>query len=94
MNFELLSFHIGEALEQLISLNDEVSKGLSTEQSLQVELRHVYHHLNFAWGSRNCVKYEDADDHFYEFRRFAAVFQEDLGAEAAGGRGEVVVEIY
>ena len=92
MNFDLLSFHVGEALEQLTSLRDEVSKGLSTEQSLHYDLQHVYHHLNFAWASRNCVKYEDADEHFDAFRRFAAIFQEELGAEAAGGRGEVLVE--
>ena len=98
MNLDLLSFHIGEALEQLVTLQKHIAEGKDSDgfdfdqDSLQIQLTHAYHHLNTAWASRDCVDDDDDLGRFDEFRRFAAVFQEALGAEAAGGRGEVVVD--
>jgi hypothetical protein len=92
MNEELIVSHVTQCAEALEDIKQAFVDKESDEDLLFALFQHAYHHLNFAWNSRNCELYEDADKHYQEFERFPAVFQELLGADAAGGRGVVIGE--
>ena len=58
MNYEMMKAHLREAhgaLANLIAGVDGMSEG-----RFKVELRHIYHHLNWAWNTRNQT-WEEAD---------------------------------
>jgi len=92
MNEELILFHVNECAEALNDIKQAFADNECEENSLEALFYHAYHHINFAWNSRKCASWEESDKRYNELERFPAVFQEQLGSEPAGGRGEVVVE--
>ena len=51
-NRALIRSNIAEAIEQLQKIEVQASNGTLSEEALQVQLLHAYHHLNFAWNVR------------------------------------------
>jgi hypothetical protein len=47
-----ISFNLGEAAEELLSLLEKAKNETLEEEQLQVGLLHAYHHLNLAWNTR------------------------------------------
>jgi len=74
MNPSVVLFHLREAAEQLKETIQELES--STDygmEEFQVDIGHLYHHLNTAWNGRNQTdeqhqKCTDAD--FAQFRKF------------------------
>jgi hypothetical protein len=74
MNQSIVLFHLREAAEQL----NKTIQGLETDKSygfgnFQVEIAHLYHHLNTAWNGRDQTDAEFAqctDESFKRFRQF------------------------
>jgi hypothetical protein len=74
MNRNVVLFHLHEAAEQL---NETIQKlegsaDYATEE-FQVDMGHLYHHLNTAWNGRDQTDDEFAkctDDSFKRFRQF------------------------
>ena len=85
LNFELLEFHVNEAMQELETLIDSVRQAKDsarcedkcsnllhwplTEGALAVSLEHAYHHLNFAWNGR-FKTVEEADAQFDRNEKF------------------------
>jgi hypothetical protein len=85
LNYELLEFHIREAVGELDSLLSRIqfmlgrldkagtsqvdAWGNLNEAGLEVSLAHAYHHMNFAWNVRNKTT-KDADTHFDRDEKF------------------------
>ena len=53
MNFKIISPNIQEALEALESIRDKLNSKSISETEFQIQLQHVYHHLNVAWNIRH-----------------------------------------
>ena len=54
MNKRLVAFHLAEAVEQLQSMLDEISRDNEYGYGeFLVEMQHVYYHLNTAWNARD-----------------------------------------
>ncbi len=53
MNLKVVSSNIQEALEELEKIRDKINSKTINEVEFQVQLQHVYHHLNFAWNVRH-----------------------------------------
>jgi hypothetical protein len=76
MNRDVVLFHLREAAEQL----KETIQALEScddygVEEFQVEMGHLYHHLNTAWNGRNQTDEQHAkctNDDFNRFRRFPA----------------------
>ena len=74
MNRGVVLFHLREAAEQL----DETIRSLSSEQDYgieeyQVEMSHLYHHLNTAWNGRDQTDEQHqkcTEEDFAQFRKF------------------------
>ena len=89
LNYDLLLFHVREALQELESLllhirdmlgeslrKDErelLYRGELSEAGLQASLEHAYHHLNFAWNVRY-TDTENADRNFDRDEKFPRAF--------------------
>jgi hypothetical protein len=74
MNRDVVLFHLREAAEQLNETiqNLEHSADEGAEE-LQVDMGHIYHHLNTAWNGRHQTDAQHAkctDEDFERFRRF------------------------
>lgn len=53
LNWEIIGYNLAEAREQLEELERSIrDKDFPDEISLQIQLEHAYHHLNFAWNIR------------------------------------------
>jgi hypothetical protein len=53
-NRQISADNLTEAIEQLNqTLNDLNSNEDYSEVELRIDLEHAYHHLNFAWNTRN-----------------------------------------
>jgi len=72
MNNRVILFHLEEAAEQLKA----TIEGLKTNQNFekeayQIEMSHLYHHLNTAWNGRDCTDQEHlAGANFDKWRKF------------------------
>ena len=74
MNRGVVLFHLQEAAEQL----NETIRSLSSDQeygdeAFQIEMGHLYHHLNTAWNGRDQTDEQHqkgSDEDFARFRRF------------------------
>lgn len=78
MNTDYILFNLREALEELSRTISEIENGERAavdEAYLRDALAHVYHHINFAWNSRNAeqARIDQLDDlDFREWRQFPA----------------------
>ena len=76
MNRNVVLFHLREAAEQLNeTIRDLEGNPDYGKEEFQVELGHVYHHLNTAWNGRDQTdaQFEKCtDEDFDRFRRFPA----------------------
>jgi len=74
MNRSAVLFHLREATEQLReTIQSLESNGEYCNAQFQVDVSHVYHHINTAWNGRNQTDAQHAkctDDEFHGFRRF------------------------
>jgi hypothetical protein len=74
MNRNVVLFHLREAAYQLKNTIQELeSKPDYGREEFQVEVGHVYHHLNTAWDGRDQTdaQFEKCtDEDFERFRRF------------------------
>lgn len=62
MNKDWIAFHLREALEQLQDSIDRLDRQQNySETDFQIEISHVYHHINTAWNSRNASPDEVRD---------------------------------
>lgn len=74
MNRNVVLFHLREAVEQL----NETIRNLSSDQDyvaeeFEVEMGHVYHHLNTAWNGRTQTDEQFrqcTNEDFARFRKF------------------------
>jgi len=72
LNLELIFSNIQEAKDELEKLGKEIKADSEFDESqLGLSLAHAYHHINFAWNTRNqtddeCKKLKDDD-----FKRFS-----------------------
>jgi hypothetical protein len=74
MNRNVIVFHLQEAAEQL----NETIRNLSSNQQygaeeFEVEMGHLYHHLNTAWNGRERTNEQFnkcTDEDFARFRKF------------------------
>jgi hypothetical protein len=54
MNWRTVALEIAEAREQLQKIEQDIASGNPpNEERLKIDLRHAYHHLNFAWNARH-----------------------------------------
>ena len=74
MNRSVVLFHLREASEQLNETIQELESNRDYgAEGFQVEMSHLYHHLNTAWNGRDQTDAQHAkctDDDFKRFRRF------------------------
>ncbi len=74
MNRRVVLFHLREAAEELNRTVEELARSTRyTEESLEVAMGHLYHHLNTAWNGRNQTDKQDfecTNRDFNRFRRF------------------------
>ena len=72
MNKRAILFHLAEAAEQLTkTINSIKTAPEYAFEEYQVEMSHLYHHLNTAWNGRDCTDEEDrAATKFDEWRKF------------------------
>ena len=54
LTWENIAYNLEDALEELQKLNDRLlSNNLPDDVEFQIAMQHIYHHLNFAWNTRN-----------------------------------------
>ena len=74
MNRAVVLFHLREAAEQLSETIQKLeSNGDYDAEQFQVEMGHLYHHLNTAWNGRDQTDAQHSkctDEDFKRFRRF------------------------
>ena len=76
MNRSWVRFHLEEAHEELTSILSHIKLDEEySEADFRVAMEHLYHHVNFAWNTRNAsnteVEAEDTDmSYFYSGRKF------------------------
>jgi hypothetical protein len=74
MNRSVALFHLREASEQLNqTIQNLESRGAYGIEEFQVEMGHLYHHLNTAWNGRDQTDAQHAkctDEDFKRFRQF------------------------
>ena len=74
MNRSVVLFHLREAAEQLNeTIQSLASGGEYGAEEFQVEMGHLYHHLNRAWNGRDQTDEQFqkcTDEDFARFRRF------------------------
>ena len=64
-------FHLREAAEQLNAIVKDMERNRRyPEESLEVTMGHLYHHLNTAWNGRNQTDKQHRDCSDYDFKRF------------------------
>jgi hypothetical protein len=77
LNWQIILSNIKEAREELEQL-EKTSESEEPEQiELEISLRHAYHHLNFAWNTKNIPSENYAnltDSEFREWGRFPQGF--------------------
>jgi hypothetical protein len=74
MNRSVVLFHLREAAEQLNNTMQNLTsdQGYGAEE-FQIEMGHLYHHLNTAWNGRDQTDEQHrkcTDEDFARFRRF------------------------
>ena len=74
MNRSLIQFHLEEALEELVETLDAIkNERIYSDSDFRTGMEHLYHHLNFAWNTRNLSSQyvnDHTDETFYELRKF------------------------
>lgn len=74
MNKGNVLFHLGEALEAMQKLIQEIESNSNYESgNYLVDMTHLYHHLNNAWNAQNISSHEAenlTDEDFYKWRQF------------------------
>ena len=74
MNRAVVLFHLREAVEQLKeTIQNLENSGDYGKEEFQVDMGHLYHHLNTAWNGRDQTDAQHAqctDEDFKRFRRF------------------------
>ena len=74
MNKEHALFQLKEAQEAIAQTIAAMEKELDYEEAdLEVDIGHIYHHINTAWNARNestSKTTECADDDFARWRQF------------------------
>ena len=74
MNRAVVLFHLREAAEQVMeTIQNLESSGDYGPKEFQVDMGHLYHHLNTAWNGQDQTDAQHAkctDEDFKRFRRF------------------------
>ncbi len=73
MNTTNSLFHLKEALEQLQETITALETGSLEEISFQIEIEHLYHHINTAWNSRDSTEQETNEcnkENFSKWQKF------------------------
>jgi len=75
MNKVWIQFHLREALEALIDTIAKIEADPDyDETNFEVEMAHLYNHVNTAWNSRNadaqCLGKPSSAEAFYRWRAF------------------------
>jgi len=73
MNKRHTEFHLKEALEQLQETISSIENAEFDETDLQLDMEHLYHHLNTAWNARNASEKETdecSESNFEKWRQF------------------------
>ena len=74
MNKENVLFHLGEALESLQDMIQEINSDPEYEYgNYLVDMMHLYHHINTAWNAQNISSHEAehfTEEDFYKWRQF------------------------
>ena len=80
MNYKIILSNLREAREELYKLESKInSSDKPDEVEFELSLRHVYHHLNFAWNIRNMEteKYKNlTNSDFHEWGKFPNGFDD------------------
>ncbi len=77
LNWQIILSNVKEARKELEELEKTIESGESEQIELEISLRHAYHHLNFAWNTKNIPseKYANlTDSEFKEWGRFPQDF--------------------
>ena len=53
MNIPHIGFHLDEAEEQLRAILKNLQNAEYSEAEFRVHMQHLYHHINYAWNTRN-----------------------------------------
>ena len=73
MNKRYTEFQLKEALEQLQQIISSINNDDFDDINLQLDMEHLYHHLNTAWNAINATD-EDTDEcsqtNFEKWRQF------------------------
>jgi len=73
MNKRYTEFQLKEALEQLQQTLSSINGDDFDDINLQLDMEHLYHHLNTAWNARNATD-KDTDEcsqaNFEKWRQF------------------------
>ena len=71
MNRNIILFHLREATEQLNETIQKLERAEEyTVEEFQVEIGHLYHHLNTAWNGRNQTEEQYQKCTSQDFERF------------------------
>ena len=73
MNIRHTKHHLSEAMEQLQETLDAINSSEFSESQLQIDLEHLYHHLNTAWNARNASEEETkecSDENYNKWGEF------------------------
>ena len=73
VNHGAVIFHLREAAEELNRIIREMECDPAySEESLEVNMGHMYHHLNTAWNGRHqtAAQFRNCDKDFERFRKF------------------------
>jgi len=73
MNKHHIQFQLSEAMEQLQETLSSFKNKEISEVQLQLDMEHLYHHLNTAWNARNATVQETnecSENNFAKWRTF------------------------
>jgi hypothetical protein len=74
MNKEYVLYNLKEALEQLTNTIQGLENNIEYDSpEFQVEMGHLYHHINTAWNAQNSTEQESiecSEDNFIFWRQF------------------------
>jgi len=98
MNRAVVLFHLREAAEQLKETIQKLeSSGDYGKEEFQVDMGHLYHHLNTAWNGRDQTDAQHAqcaDKDFKRFRRFLELFRLGFSWDLGFGVWDLPLPVY
>jgi len=73
MNKHHIEFQLGEAMEQLQETLSAFKNNEISDVQFELDMEHLYHHLNTAWNARNATVQETtecSETNFSKWRMF------------------------